>query len=126
MIIFAAALFSGMAGGMGLGGGAVLIPVLTLFLNMPQKQAQVINLIYFVPTAVIALTDHIKNKRIEKNILPPMTAAGVIGCIIGAFAAMLLSGGVLRRMFGLFMSIMGIRELVIGIRPEQEPAQNRQ
>lgn len=126
MIIFAAALFSGMAGGMGLGGGAVLIPVLTLFLNMPQKQAQVINLIYFVPTAVIALTDHIKNKRIEKNILPPMTAAGVMGCIIGAFAAMLLSGGILRRMFGLFMSIMGIRELVIGIRPEQEPAQNRQ
>ncbi|MBQ8941108.1 MAG: sulfite exporter TauE/SafE family protein [Firmicutes bacterium] len=126
MIIFAAALFSGIAGGMGLGGGAVLIPVLTLFLNMPQKQAQVINLIYFVPTAVIALTDHIKNKRIEKNILPPMTAAGVMGCIIGAFAAMLLSGGILRRMFGLFMSIMGIRELVIGIRPEQEPAQNRQ
>ena len=125
MIIFAAALFSGMAGGMGLGGGAVLIPVLTLFLNMPQKQAQVINLIYFVPTAVIALTDHIKNKRIEKNILPPMTAAGVMGCIIGAFAAMLLSGGILRRMFGLFMSIMGIRELVIGIKPEQEPAQNR-
>ena len=125
MIIFAAALFSGMAGGMGLGGGAVLIPVLTLFLNMPQKQAQVINLIYFVPTAVIALTDHIKNKRIEKNILPPMTAAGVIGCIIGAFAAMLLSGGILRRMFGLFMLIMGIRELVIGIKPEQEPAQNR-
>ena len=125
MIIFAAALFSGMAGGMGLGGGAVPIPVLTLFLNMPQKQAQVINLIYFVPTAVIALTDHIKNKRIEKNILPPMTAAGVMGCIIGAFAAMLLSGGILRRMFGLFMSIMGIRELVIGIRPEQEPAQNR-
>ncbi len=125
MIIFAAALFSGMAGGMGLGGGAVLIPVLTLFLNMPQKQAQVINLIYFVPTAVIALTDHIKNKRIEKNILPPMTAAGVMGCIIGAFAAMLLSGGILRRMFGLFMLIMGIRELVIGIKPEQEPAQNR-
>ena len=125
MIIFAAALFSGMAGGMGLGGGAVLIPVLTLFLNMPQKQAQVINLIYFVPTAVIALTDHIKNKRIEKNILPPMTAAGVMGCIIGAFAAMLLSGGILRRMFGLFMSIMCIRELVIGIKPEQEPAQNR-
>ena len=125
MIIFAAALFSGMAGGMGLGGGAVLITVLTLFLNMPQKQAQVINLIYFVPTAVIALTDHIKNKRIEKNILPPMTAAGVMGCIIGAFAAMLLSGGILRRMFGLFMLIMGIRELVIGIKPEQEPAQNR-
>ncbi len=125
MIIFAAALFSGMAGGMGLGGGAVLIPVLTLFFNMPQKQAQVINLIYFVPTAVIALTDHIKNKRIEKNILPPMTTAGVMGCIIGAFAAMLLSGGILRRMFGLFMLIMGIRELVIGIKPEQEPAQNR-
>ena len=55
-----------------------------------------------------------------------MTAAGVMGCIIGAFAAMLLSGGVLRRMFGLFMSIMGIRELVIGIKPEQVPAQNRQ
>ena len=111
MVIFAAALFSGIAGGMGIGGGAVLIPVLTLFLHMPQKQAQVINLIYFVPTAMIALTDHIKNNRIAKKILPAMIIAGSIGCISGSAAALMLSGGVLRRLFGVFLILMGIREI---------------
>ena len=111
MIIFAAALFSGIAGGMGIGGGVLLIPVLTVFLHYPQKQAQMINLIYFIPTAAVALYGHIKNDLVEKSWLAPRTAAGTAGCILGAIAAVLLPGGILRKMFGIFMCAMGIREL---------------
>ena len=58
---------SGMISGMGIGGGTILIPALLFLQDMNQQQAQGINLIYFIPTAVIALITHIKNKNIETN-----------------------------------------------------------
>lgn len=51
---------------MGIGGGTILIPIMTIFLGFDQKTAQAVNLIYFIPTAITALTIHIKNKQIEK------------------------------------------------------------
>ena len=96
---------------MGIGGGAILIPFLTLILNMPQKQAQVINLIYFIPTAVTALIGHIKNKRIEKTFLPYMITFGLAGAAVGSFAALRLSNAILKKFFGIFLVFMGIREL---------------
>lgn len=111
MTIFIAAVLSGIVSGMGIGGGAILIPVLTLALGIPQRQAQLINLIYFIPTAVTALIDHIKNKRIEKAFLPYLTAFGLLGCTVGSFAALALHDGILKKLFGGFLIFMGIREL---------------
>ena len=51
----------GVLGGMGMGGGTVLIPLLTVFLNVGQKTAQAINLIAFSPMAAVALFVHFKN-----------------------------------------------------------------
>ena len=50
-----AGLFSGMLGSMGLGGGAVLIVYLSLFTEMGQLKSQGINLLFFVPIALIAV-----------------------------------------------------------------------
>ena len=96
---------------MGIGGGAILIPFLTLVLDMPQKQAQVLNLIYFIPTAVVALFGHIKNKRIEKAFLPQLIIFGLVGCVIGSFAALKLRDDILKKLFGIFLILMGIREI---------------
>ena len=60
-----AGFFSGIIGGMGIGGGAILIPVLTVLLGIGQKQAQCANLIYFIPTAIAALSVHIKKKSVD-------------------------------------------------------------
>ena len=60
-----AGIISGIISGMGMGGGIILIPVLTIFLGFSQKVAQGITLLYFIPTAVFALIVHIKNKTIE-------------------------------------------------------------
>lgn len=40
---------SGLLGGMGMGGGTLLIPVLTIFFSVPQKIAQSTNLLAFLP-----------------------------------------------------------------------------
>ena len=61
IILFLAGLASGIISGMGMGGGAVLIPVLVLVANPGQHIAQSVNLLYFIPTAVAALIIHFKN-----------------------------------------------------------------
>ena len=47
--------FSGIISGMGIGGGTILIPALLFLTEVNQQQAQGVNLIYFIPTAVVAL-----------------------------------------------------------------------
>lgn len=59
---------SGVLGGMGMGGGTLLIPLLTLVFNFNQKIAQVVNLIAFCIMAVFVLIVHIKNKLVDVKV----------------------------------------------------------
>ena len=66
-------LISGTISGMGIGGGTVLIPALTMFLGTNQHIAQGVNLLFFIPTAIIALLVHKKNGNLEiKTAIPLM------------------------------------------------------
>ena len=56
-----AGVLSGIFGGLGMGGGTLLIPILTIFLNFDQKLAQGINLISFLVMALFSLYIHHKN-----------------------------------------------------------------
>ena len=61
-------LISGIAGGMGMGGGTLLIPLLSIFLGVVQKEAQLLNVFSFVIMAIFVVYIHIKNKLI--NVFP--------------------------------------------------------
>ena len=54
-------IFSGIFSGIGMGGGTILIFLLTTFLNIEQHLAQSTNLIYFIPTAISAIFVNYKN-----------------------------------------------------------------
>lgn len=114
--LFVTGLISGIVSGMGIGGGTVLIPALGLFFDMPQKTAQNINLIYFIPTAIVALITHIKQKRIETKSIKAIIPLGIVGAAIGSLIALSLGNELLRTMFGWFLLVMGIREIIIGIK----------
>lgn len=101
---------SGIISGMGIGGGTILIPALTMLWTIEQKAAQNINLIYFIPTACIALITHIKNKKVENSILFVIIVGGLIGAVAGSFLAMRLDSQILKKVFGFFLLIMGIIE----------------
>lgn len=111
IILFLIGLFSGIISGMGIGGGAILIPALCIFLGFEQKMAQNINLIYFIPTALIALITHSKNGNIEKKGLFKIILFGFVGAFIGSFLAMKLDNSILKKIFGFFLLIMGILEI---------------
>ena len=109
-----AGLASGIISGMGIGGGAILIPALTIFLGMEQQAAQKINLLYFLPTAAIALRTHKKAGSIEKGGLLRLTLYGLVGASVGAFIAVQINGEYLRKGFAIFLLGMAAYELVKG------------
>ena len=97
---------------MGIGGGTILIPALSIFFNYEQHTAQNFNLIYFIPTAVIALFTHAKNGNIEKTVLWKIILFGLIGAGFGAIIAINMEADILRKCFGGFLLIMGLSEIL--------------
>ncbi len=109
---------SGIISGMGIGGGAILIPALFLISDITQKTAQGINLVYFIPTAVCALIIHLKNKRVELKSSLIIGFFGILGTLPGFFLANYLSDGVLRKIFGIFLALIGFYEIFILLKVE--------
>ncbi len=108
ILLFIAGLLSGAVSGMGIGGGVILIPVLTSFFDIGQRSAQYINLLYFVPVALCALLVHAKNKRLEWKTALFVCAGGVAGAFLGSSLAMKISVALLKRLFGFFLLVLGI------------------
>ena len=107
---------SGIISGMGIGGGIILIPVLTIFLGFDQKIAQGITLLYFIPTAIFALIVHIKNKSIDFKVALKVASTGVISAGIGAYCINFLPTHILGKIFALFLLIVGIMQVISGIK----------
>ena len=108
--------FSGIISGMGIGGGAILIPAIIMFEEISQQTAQGINLTYFIPTAIIAFLVHLKNKSIKLKTAGILAAAGLPGAIMGSLFASTLQSDLLRRMFGGFLLLVGVYEIFKGFK----------
>ncbi len=102
-----AGILFGLVGGMGMGGGIVLIPALTLLLGQTQHAAQGMNLLAFLPMAIVALILHFKHGRVEKRVCFFMCLGGAAGAVLGALCATSLDGEILRRIFGGFLVLLG-------------------
>ena len=105
--ILAGILF-GMIGGMGMGGGIILIPVLTLLLGESQHMAQALNLTAFLPMSVFALFLHIRSKRVDIRYALLMALFGGAGALAGAFLANLLDEALLKKFFGGFLILLAV------------------
>lgn len=104
-------LLSGVAASMGLGGGFVFLLYLTVIANVEQVQAQGMNLIFFLPIAVLSIIMHMKNGLIEKKPILPAIIFGALGVGIGAFFAFLFEAYWLSKIFAVFILGLGIKEL---------------
>jgi len=117
-------LAAGIISGMGIGGGAILIPALTILLATGQREAQHINLLFFLPTAAIALRTHIKEGNIEKKGLLKLALFGVFGAVPAALIAVRIDANWLRKGFAVFLLCMAVYELVKGWRKRKEKKQS--
>ncbi|MDO5111933.1 MAG: sulfite exporter TauE/SafE family protein [Clostridia bacterium] len=109
-------LISGVAAGMGMGGGTILIPALTLLGGLGQHAAQGVNMLAFVPAAAAALFVHAKAKRVDLPSCLPVLLGGVAGALPGVWLCAWLSGDWLRRAFGAFLLALCIGRIRKAIR----------
>ncbi|MBR5272921.1 MAG: sulfite exporter TauE/SafE family protein [Clostridia bacterium] len=107
-----AAVVSGMAASLGIGGGGILIIYLTLFASMEQLKAQGLNLLFFIPCGIIALIIHLKNKLIDKAYSIPLICGGVVGVLVGNYLSTLIDTNILSKIFAVFIIFIGLRELL--------------
>lgn len=104
-------LISGIVSGTGMGGGTILIFLLTFICGIEQHIAQATNLIFFIPTSIVAIIVNIKNKNINIKLAIIITIFGILGAIIGANLSIHTNVNSLRKYFGIFLAIIAIHEV---------------
>ena len=99
----AAGFGAGILSAWGVGGGTLLLLVMTLILGVPQQQAAAVNLLYFLPTAAMGVIAHRRNGLLETEVLKSAIPWGTTAAAAGALAATAVDTAVLRRLFGAYL-----------------------
>ncbi|MCR5553295.1 MAG: sulfite exporter TauE/SafE family protein [bacterium] len=107
-LIFLVSIFSGIVAGMGMGGGTVLIPLLTLFCGVSQKLSQSVNLLVFIPLAIVVLIVYSKKKLIDFKGVWFIIIPGVIVSLIGSIFSLKIESQTLHLIFGIFLICVGL------------------
>lgn len=110
LIYVAAGFAAGLLGGMGMGGGTILIPVLTILLGVGQHFAQAANVISFLPMAAFALAEHKKQGLLRTEGLSKVIIPAVIATILTGFIMAVLPGEMLKKLFGAFLIILAVKQ----------------
>lgn len=104
-------LVSGIVSGTGMGGGTILIFLLTFIMGIEQHIAQATNLIFFIPTSIVAIIVNLKNKNIDIPLAIIISVFGILGAIIGANISINIDVKILKKCFGVFLAIIAINEI---------------
>ena len=101
----------GFLSGLGIGGGSLLILWLTIVLGMEQSTARLINLLFFVPSAVIACLFRLKQGKLKIGSVIPAILAGCIAAGFFSWFSYRLDVELLKKLFGVILLAAGAREL---------------
>lgn len=99
-----------------MGGGTILVLVLSNFLNIEQHIAQATNLLYFIPTSIAAILVYLKNGNLDKKVAMKMAVLGIIFGILGSYIASIIDAKNLKRCFGIFLLVVGVHEMIIMVK----------
>lgn len=109
--VIAASFLSGMLGAMGFGGGTALIIYLVSFSSLGQKEAQGINLVFFIVTGIFGLIGSCRKGLVEKKQLMPFLLFAVAGLASGYLLLPLIETKLLSKLFGGVLLFLGLKEL---------------
>ena len=105
------AVLFGFLAGMGVGGGSLLLLWLTQVVGMEQSQARILNLLFFIPAALVSSffrrKEHIP---MRETVLPAVIA----GCICAALLSILSRSwdiSLMRKLLGGLLVLIGLREV---------------
>ena len=101
----------GFLSGIGIGGGSLMILWLTMVLGMEQQMARSINLLFFIPSALIACCFRWKQGTLNFRHILPAAIAGCIAAGIFSLVGQGMNTVLLKKLFGGLLIVTGIREL---------------
>ena len=89
-----------LSGTIGIGGGLVFVPFMTIGFRIAQPLAQGTSLAAVIPTAVVGGITHLRRGNVRRDAAVLMGVGGVVGAAIGALVAVEVPGSILARIFG--------------------------
>lgn len=111
MALLVGAVAGVLSGLLGIGGGAVMVPAMTLLMGLSQHMAQGTSLLVIIPTAISGSITHFRMGNIRLETAVWLSAGGVVGAVAGAFLALASPDGILRLLFGCYLAFTGLRML---------------
>lgn len=115
---------AGIVGGMGMGGGTFLIPLLG-FLDYEQHAMQAMNLISFLPMAAAALALHFKNKLVRTKGVWWIIVPAVVFSVPGALLTGVAGPKILKICFGVFFLAVGGVEIYGSVKKLKNKDKNK-
>ena len=109
MLIVGTAL--GFLSALGIGGGSLLILWLTVAAGEDPSTARLINLLFFLPSALIACTLRIRSGELKVRPVLPAIISGCIGAVLFSLIGAATGVGLLKKLFGTILIVAGLREL---------------
>lgn len=97
------------AGLLGVGGGTLMVPFLTLAVGLSQHEAEATSLLVVLPTAIVASIVLRRRGVGDLGVALRLGTLGAVGSVLGALAALALPGNVLRYIFGVFLLLVSVR-----------------
>lgn len=111
----------GFLAGLGVGGGSLLILWLTLVLGMEYGQARILNLLFFLPSALVACLFRWKQGVLNFRKILPAVIAGCIFAALGSWLSLRLDLQLVKKAFGILLIVTGIRELLYKPKKKEHP-----
>src|SRR2546421_2618314 len=98
-----------LSGLLGIGGGAVMVPAMTLLMGLSQHVAQGTSLLVIIPTAISGSITHFRMGNIRLETAGWLSVGGVVGAVAGASLALASPDQLLRLLFGGYLTFTGLQ-----------------
>lgn len=106
-------LVSGVTSGLfGVGGGIVMVPAMMFFLGIPIKTAVGTSLAVIIPTALMGVWKHHHQGNVSWTAGVQLVPMAILGGYLGAWLTTMISSASLKRAFGGFLVLVGLRLLL--------------
>lgn len=113
-ILLGTGVFVGILSGFfGIGGGAVMIPIMTVMWKVQQHKANATSLAVIFPTGIVGSIMYQHQGNLDVMLAVKIAAGSILGAYFGSIIACRLPAAKLKKMFGILLIFVGIR-MVIG------------
>ena len=103
---------SALLAGMGVGSAGFLVVYLTVAASMPQLEAQLMNLVFFIAASAAAIVVNILKKRLDFKMIAAVALPGCLGALGGSAFAHSISSDFLGKAFAVLLIVVGVISLL--------------